>query len=68
MTKNEDFLPQMVAKKFSYGTNGSGDHNVHGDRVTDMVGKYKGRIGAMREFMLSGKSAYVLLDGERRSA
>jgi hypothetical protein len=58
----------MVAKKFSYGVNGSGDHNVHGDRVTVMVGKYKRQIGAMQEFTPSGKSAYVLLDGERRSA
>jgi hypothetical protein len=68
LTKNDALLPQMIAKKFSYGANGSGDHNVYGDRVTVMVGKYKGQIGTIGEFTPSGKSAYVLLDGERRSA
>jgi hypothetical protein len=63
LTNKEGLVREAVPKNCSCGANG-GSGYVHGDRVTVMVGKHKGQTGVVQGFTSSGKSAYVLLDGE----
>jgi ribosomal protein L23 len=66
LTNKETLVRETVPKHCNCGANG-GSGYVHGDRVTVMVGKHKGQSGVVQGFTSSGKSAYVLLDGEREA-
>jgi hypothetical protein len=63
LTNKEALVRETVPKHCNCGANGGSGH-VHGDRVVVMVGKHKGQTGVVQGFTSSGKSAYVLLDGE----